>query len=121
MGRQSTGFTRRAVLIGAAAGVGALAGRSFLPTSAHGPLFPDGTIGASPGGVVLNDASELSPTPVTSHVSITKESKTEVVDRVRKALDEARAAGRPLVASTARHSMGGQSLARNGTVVTLDQ
>ena len=34
---------------------------------------------------------------------------------------EARASGRPFIASAARHSMGGQSLATNGTVATLDQ
>ena len=73
------------------------------------------------GGTILNDASELSPTPVASHLSIAAETPQAAAERIRAALAEARAAGRPFVASTARHSMGGQSLAKNGTVVTLDQ
>jgi FAD/FMN-containing dehydrogenase len=93
----------------------------LAPTSGTGPLFPPADVTAPAGGVVLNDASELSPTPVASHVTIRREPKAEVVERVRKALTEARAAGRPLVASTARHSMGAQSLSKDGTVVTLDQ
>jgi FAD/FMN-containing dehydrogenase len=71
-------------------------------------------------GLVLDDASQLSPTPVASHLSIT-ERPTAAVDRLRAAIAEARSAGRSFIASTARHSMGGQSLAKNGTVATLDQ
>jgi hypothetical protein len=40
---------------------------------------------------------------------------------LRSAIVEARSAGRPFIASAARHSLGGQSLARNGTVLTLDR
>jgi len=113
-------LTRRAWLLGASAGVGALVGRQcLLPTSDPGPPYPPSTAPAA--GIVLNDASELSPTPVASHVTLGDEAREVVVERIRAALREARAAGRPLVASAARHSMGGQSLARDGTVVTLDQ
>ena len=112
-------MTRRALLLGASAGVGALIGRQYLaPTSQAGPSYPSAAAGDA---LVLNDASELSPTPVASHVRITSEPRSAVVERIRAAIAEARAAGHPFVASTARHSMGGQSLARNGTVVTLDQ
>jgi FAD/FMN-containing dehydrogenase len=112
-------FTRRAFLAGASAGVGVVVGRSCAPTSHPGPAFPHPSPSPA-GGVVLNDASELSPTPVASHVTIA-ESPSASVERVRAAIADARAAGRPFIASTARHSMGGQSLARGGTVVTLDQ
>jgi FAD/FMN-containing dehydrogenase len=122
MGRQSSGLTRRALLLGAAAGAGALAGRALAPTNDPGPRFPAAAAETpAAGGIVLNDASELSPTPVASHVSITRETRSDVVDRVRKAMTDARAANRPLIASTARHSMGGHSLAKDGVVVTLDQ
>lgn len=113
-------LTRRALLVGASAGAGALVGRSLSPASAPGPSYP-AAIPLPPGGVVLNDASELSPTPVVSHVSITTEPPRESAVRLRAAMAEARAAGRPFIASTARHSMGGQSLAENGTVATMDQ
>ena len=117
MASSRTGVTRRAWMLGAAAGVGALVGRQcLLPTSHPGPEFPNPQAGA-----VLNDASELSPTRVAAHISIREDPRAGAVDRLRGALAEARAAKRPFVASAARHSMGGQSLAADGTVVTLDQ
>src|SRR5688500_18573180 len=115
-----TGLTRRAWLLGATAGLGALAGRQcLLPTSHPGPPFPDPAVSGAAG--ILDDASQLSPTPVASHLTITDDSRAAVVERIRAALNEARSAGRPFIASGARHSMGGQSLARHGTVATLDQ
>jgi len=113
-------LTRRALLLGASAGVGAVMGRQWLvPTSDPGPAFP---LPASTGGAnILDDASQLSPTPVASHLSIRENPSAGAIDRIRSALDEARAARRPFIASAARHSMGGQSLARHGTVATLDQ
>jgi len=122
MEQSSPGLTRRALVLGAAAGIGALAGRQCLrPVSDSGPLFDTADTPTAPGGVVLNDASELSSTRVESHLSFTKESQTTVVEQLRSAIAEARAAGRPFIASAARHSMGGQSLAKNGTVATFDQ
>ena len=115
-----TGLTRRAWLLGASAGLGALAGRQcLLPTNHPGPGFPDPQVAAAAG--VLDDASQLSPTPVASHITISDDAGNAVVERVRAALAEARSAGRPFIASAARHSMGGQSLARDGTVATFDQ
>ena len=115
-----TGLTRRAWLLGATAGIGALAGRQcLLPTSDPGPRFPAAPASGAAG--ILDDASQLSPTPVASHLTITDDARATVVERVRVALNEARAARRPFIASAARHSMGGQSLARDGTVATLDQ
>jgi FAD/FMN-containing dehydrogenase len=118
--RQPQGLTRRTLLMGASAGIGAIVGRQCLtPTSDAGPLFPgDESVSR---GVVLNDASELCPTPVATHITIRDDPRSGAADRIRAALADARASGRPFVASAARHSMGGQSLASNGTVVTLDQ
>jgi FAD/FMN-containing dehydrogenase len=113
-------LTRRAWLMGASAGLGVLVGRQCLsPTSHRGPAFP-GADTAGPGNV-LNDASQLCPTRVATHLTIGDDSRAGAVERIRAALAEARAAKRPFVASAARHSMGGQSLAKDGTVVTLDQ
>ena len=113
-------LTRRAWLLGASAGIGALAGRQcLLPTSHPGPTFPDTQ--AASGQRVLDDASQLCPTPVASPVAISDDPLAGAVERIRAALADARAARRPFIASAARHSMGGQSLARDGTVVTLDQ
>jgi len=122
MERPTRRWTRRAWLLSASAGVGALVGRQCLPTSDPGPSFPlaDEVI-AHDRGIVLNDASQLSPTPVASHITVRDNSPKAAVERVRAALTEARIAGHPFIASAARHSMGGQSLARDGTVVTLDQ
>ena len=118
--RRGRTLTRRAVLLGASAGIGAFVGRQCLaPTSDPGPPFPSFTV-ASDGRTVLNDASQLSPTPVASHVTV-PEDRQAAIDRIRTALADARSSGRPFIASAARHSMGGQSLARDGTVVTLDQ
>ena len=117
--KRTAGLTRRAWLLGASAGLGALAGRQCLPTSHPGPGVPD-TQAAGRGGV-LDDASQLCPTPVASHVAISDDPRAGAVERIRTALADARAARRPFIASAARHSMGGQSLARDGTVATLDQ
>ena len=118
----TTRVSRRTLLLGATAGVGALIGRQCLgPTNDPGPLFPAADAASSPdGALVLNDASELSPTRVAAHLTI-NDAPAAAADRLRAALAEARAAKRPFIASTARHSMGGQSLAAGGTVATLDQ
>ena len=70
---------------------------------------------------ILNDASRLNPTPIAKHVSITKpQAFDDVLARVRAELKEAAAEKRPVAASVARHSMGGQSLPRDGTAISLD-
>ena len=113
-------LSRRALLFGGAAGLGALAGRQcLLPSSHPGPAFP--ATPASGAGVILDDASQLSPTRVAAHVVVRDDPAAGAVDRIRAALAEARARRRPCIVSAARHSMGGQSLAKGGTVVSLDQ
>ena len=114
-------LTRRALLAGVSAGIGLYAGRTLLaPTSATGPVFP-AEAQAEDGAILLNDSSELSPTPVAKHVVVTADPRGEAVENIRALMAEAQHAGRPFIASAARHSMGGQSLAKNGSVLTLDQ
>ncbi|MCV9965167.1 FAD-binding oxidoreductase [Pararhizobium sp. BT-229] len=114
-------LTRRALLAGVSAGAGLYAGRTLLaPTSATGPVFPAVTEPQN-GGILLNDASELSPVSVAKHVTVTADPDAKIVDTIRALMAEAQSAGRPFLASAARHSMGGQSLAKDGSVLTLDQ
>ncbi len=68
--------------------------------------------------IVLNDASQLNPTPVVRHW-VASSQEASFIDRLRSELKEAAAANRPVALGAARHSMGGQSLARNGTAITL--
>ena len=70
--------------------------------------------------IVLNDASGLNPVPVVSHWVARSESEAEVIARLRQELRQAIASKRPLCVGAARHSMGGQSLPRNGQAITLD-
>jgi FAD/FMN-containing dehydrogenase len=69
---------------------------------------------------ILNDASRLNPTPVIRHVTITKPTTDDLIARIRAELKDAASAKRPVATSVARHSMGGQSLPRDGTAITLD-
>ena len=70
--------------------------------------------------IILNDASKLSATPVFSHWIARREPEADWIARLRKEMAEAKTAKRPLSVSAARHSMGGQSLPRDGHAITLD-
>ena len=70
--------------------------------------------------IVLNDASRLNPVPVFGHWVAERESEADVIARLRKELKDAASLKRPVCVSAARHSMGGQSLPRNGQAITLD-
>ena len=70
--------------------------------------------------IVLNDASLLNPTPVARHWIATDGNETAFIERLRAELQEAATAKRPVAVGAARHSMGGQSLPRNGTAMTFD-
>jgi hypothetical protein len=64
-----TGLTRRAWLLGASTGIGALVGRQYLLRTSHpGPAFPAPDM--SGPGAVLDDASQLCPTRVATHFTI---------------------------------------------------
>jgi FAD/FMN-containing dehydrogenase len=110
-------ISRRGLVLGAVAGAAAthIFENSSIPFGVNFPSTSDNT------DLMLNDASEFSPTPVAKHIVIEKGSEEEQLALLRAELIEAQTAERPLVAHAARHSMGGQSLARNGTAVTLAQ
>jgi FAD/FMN-containing dehydrogenase len=96
--------------------------RKFLRNAAATAMLP---LAASSRAVaeqrtILNDASRLSPTPVVKHVKLAKPGWDDMIARVRAELKEAESAQRPVTAAVARHSMGGQSLARDGTAISLD-
>lgn len=69
--------------------------------------------------VILNDASQLNPTPVARHVVVQTDHEA-AIERLRAELRAATLAGRPVAVGVARHSMGGQSLVRNGTALTFE-
>lgn len=64
--------------------------------------------------LVLNDASRLNPVRVARHATLRPESDDALIDSLRSLLRDAAAEKRPLCVGGARHSMGGQSLIRDG-------
>lgn len=115
-------LTRRSLLAGGTFLAGLVAGRMVLrPLNDPGPAYSVPKGGDNTGEIPLNDASELSLTPVRKHLTVTKAPDEATVDGLRMILSDAKASGQPVVASAARHSMGGQSLVRHGTVLTLEQ
>ena len=94
--------------------------RKFLRTAAATAILPLASRGQAEQRTILNDASRLSPTPVVKHVKLSRPGWDDMIARIRTELKEAAAAQRPVTAAVARHSMGGQSLARDGTAITLD-
>ena len=109
-------FGRRAVLFGLGAATSALA----LSAYQRGKLWPAQGLAENGGDLVLNDASGLSPTPVWRHVTLSADPAGATPDLAAQ-IREAAAEGRPVAVSAARHSMGGQSLARDGLAVGMDQ
>lgn len=79
---------------------------------------------AGPAGaetrLILNDASRLNPTPVFKHWQPKTDSEDAFIAGLRDELKSAAAAKRPVAIGAARHSMGGQSLPRDGVAMTLD-
>lgn len=111
-------FTRRTALFGSGAMLGGYMTSCFrpqLPTLAGAQL-----IGTSPRRNTLNDASGLSETPVSRHVIMTEYPGQTLIDAIRAEIADARRAGRPVNVSAARHSMGGQSIPRDGHAITFD-
>lgn len=111
-------LTRRSALVAVGAGAGMWATRKLgasLPDMTGVPLQD----GAPPVGF-LNDASGMSMTPVHKHIHMQEDPGTRIVALLRAELAEARSEGRPVNLAAARHSMGGQSIPRNGHAVTFD-
>ncbi len=72
-----------------------------------------------PGGFSLNDASRLNPVRVAKHQIIPANEEEKLIAELRGLLKEAAQDGRPFALSGARHSMGGQSIPRDGIAATL--
>lgn len=97
--------TRRAVLA-SALGAGLSSPRRTAESDAAGEL-------------ILNDASRLEPTRLARHILVQPDQEANTIALLRRELSDAAAAGRPVALGIARHSMGGQSLARGGTAFTF--
>ncbi len=111
-------LTRRAILLGAGAAVGAVGARAIKPSL---PVMGGAGIIAPLGGDgVMNDASLLSETPIFKHVIVKELPGDTLVAALRAELKEAAAAGRPVNIGAARHSMGGQAIPRDGHAITFD-
>jgi FAD/FMN-containing dehydrogenase len=95
-----------------------LSRRHALKAAAAAVALPR-EVAAAPNPLVLNDASRLDPTPVKRNWRPPADD-SGFIDGLRRELREATRAGRPVAVAGARHSMGGQSLARDGTAITLD-
>jgi len=75
---------------------------------------------SAPKPLVLDDASRLNAVPVVRHWRPTQVTGSAWLDALRGELKAAATAGRPVAVGAARHSMGGQALARDGVAMTLD-
>lgn len=97
--------SRREAVGGIAAGAAVLAAPAIAaPTS---------------GPIILDDVSGLNATPVARHLR--PPVGEGLVETLRRELKAAAAEGRPVCVGGARHSMGGQSLARDGAAITFDR
>lgn len=113
-------FNRRALLVGTGAVIGAGASRAIIEAKPpFGRAFP--ARGKSGSQTILNDASLLNPTTVAKHIVLNEEPGASFVDALRSEVKEAAVQNRSVAIGVARHSMGAQSLAKNGTAVTLEQ
>lgn len=111
-------LTRRAALFGAGAAVG-VAGSRWM--GAANPSLDGVQVLAPVGGEgTLNDASLLSETPIFKHTIVKDPPGEALIAALRAELKEAEAADRPVNLAAARHSMGGQSIPRDGHAITFD-
>ncbi|HSV22343.1 MAG TPA: FAD-binding oxidoreductase [Xanthobacteraceae bacterium] len=69
---------------------------------------------------IINDASQLNPTPVYRHWVVKPDQDALFIERLRGELKEAAAEKRPVAIAAARHTMGGQSIPKNGTAITVE-
>jgi FAD/FMN-containing dehydrogenase len=70
--------------------------------------------------IVMNDASRLNPTPALKHWRPSSDRQGAVIAALRDKLKSAGEAGRRVAVGAARHSMGGQSLPRDGVAITFE-
>ena len=97
--------------------------RRFLAASAALAALPPtirASVAAGPGApFVLDDASHLNATPISRQAVLGSVEESARLQEVRAMLGEASIAGRPIAVGGARHSMGGQSLPRNGIAASF--
>ncbi|MDG1011025.1 MAG: FAD-binding protein, partial [Amylibacter sp.] len=110
-------ITKRALLLGSGALIG---GYISAKNGAKNPIL-DGTTSLRPKNTknLLNDASGLSETPIHKHIIIEQDPDKGPVSILRNELKTAKIEGLPVSLSAARHSMGGQSIPRDGHAITL--
>lgn len=110
--------TRRAALLAA----GGVAGWAATRATAPGLPTLAGThsLSAPSSATILNDASGLSATPVHKHLVIRGDPDDTLIAAIRAEMKDAGTAGRAVNISAARHSMGGQSIPRDGHALTFD-
>lgn len=108
---------RRTALFGIGASSGWLASGWLRPNL---PVL-DGTapVLSETGKTILNDASELSATPVHKHIVLKEDPNNALIKIIRQELVDAARDSRPVNVGAARHSMGGQAIPRNGTAITF--
>jgi FAD/FMN-containing dehydrogenase len=68
---------------------------------------------------MLDDASRLNATPINRQAILTSTEDGKLLHELRATLGEAASAGRSVAMGGARHSMGGQSLPRNGIAASF--
>ena len=68
---------------------------------------------------MLDDASRLNATPINRQAILTSSEDGRLLQELRATLGEAASEGRPIAIGGARHSMGGQSLPRNGIAASF--
>jgi FAD/FMN-containing dehydrogenase len=108
--------TRRGFLLGLGAGIFGAVGWQ-RGTSSPVALLSNAQ---ATGSLTLNDASEMSETPIWDFLELTLDSDTSRRE-VSSALHTARDFGHSVQASAARHSMGGQSIPRDGMVLSMNE
>jgi FAD/FMN-containing dehydrogenase len=97
----------------------AIAGVSLGLTACDPPKPPE-----NPDPLVIDDQSRLNATRVSRHIRVRggpgADARARLDNAIRAGLSQARAAGLPMCAGGARHSMGGQSLPpANGVAVSV--
>src|SRR5262245_40501581 len=70
--------------------------------------------------LILNDASRLNPVSVAGHAIVRDGNDDRIVAELRALLRAAARDNRPVCVGGARHSMGGQSLPRDGVAISLE-
>jgi FAD/FMN-containing dehydrogenase len=103
----------------------AISRRRFLAGSAALAALPaasraDAAVRRAPSApFMLDDASRLNPTPINRQAILTSSEDGKLLRELRATLGEAATEGRPVAFGGARHSMGGQSLPRNGIAASF--